>query len=103
MTPARIRETKAALVVFAILFVIWWVVEFIIYAGRTGGVDAFDFVVAPIVGIGGWLLYRAWHAACPECGNPFFVNSGLPLGFHFSNECPYCGFSIAKSSSALNR
>lgn len=94
--PARIREIRIALAVFAGLLVIWWVVEFLTFAGRSGGIDAFDFVLAPIAGIGGWLVYRAWHAPCPQCGNPFFVNRGLPLGFHLSNACPYCGFNIGK-------
>lgn len=98
--PTRIREIRTAIAVFAVLFVLWWVVEFITYAGRSGGIDAFDFLLVPIVGIGGWLVYRAWRMACPRCSNPFFVNSSLPLGVHFSEQCPYCGFSIRKLPEA---
>jgi hypothetical protein len=95
ITPERIRQIRIGLGAVAALFVLWWVVEFITYPGRAGGADAFDFVLAPIAGFGGWLVYRAWRAACPQCGNPFFVNRGLPLGFHFSTECPYCGFDLS--------
>lgn len=88
---SRIRQLRLALMIFAALFALWWIVEFLTYAGRTSGFDAFDFVVVPIFGVIGWLVYQAWHVRCPQCGNPFFVNPGLPLGFHFSTQCPYCG------------
>ena len=90
----RIREIRRALAVFAALFVLWWIVEFITYAGRAGALDAYDFAFVPILAIGGWLLFQAWRARCPRCGNPFFVNDGLPLGFHFTSQCPYCGLSL---------
>lgn len=85
---------RIAFAAVAAIFLLWWVVEFATYPGRMGGVDAFDFVLAPIVAAGVWLVYRAWRATCPHCGNPFFVNRGLPLGFHWSTECPYCGFDL---------
>jgi hypothetical protein len=87
---SRIRQIRLGIMIFAGLFVLWWIVEFLTYAGRTSGFDAFDLTFVPIVGVIGWFLYQAWHVRCPQCGNPFFVNSGLPLGFHFSTQCPYC-------------
>ena len=90
---AKIREIRRAVTIFGLLFALWWMVEFITYAGQTGA-DAFDAAFVAILAVGGWLVFRAWRARCPQCDNPFFVNRGLLLGFHFSSECPYCGFSL---------
>ena len=91
--PARIRELRRAILVFGVLFVLWWIVEFLNFAGRIG-IDPLDVTGAAILAAGGWLALRAWQARCPRCGNRFFINSGLPLGFHLSSECPYCGQSL---------
>jgi len=88
--PARIRELRRAILMFGLLFVLWWIVEFLNFAGRIG-IDPLDVTGAAILAAGGWLALRAWQARCPRCGNRFFINSGLPLGFHLSSECPYCG------------
>ena len=88
---SRIRRVRIGLMISAGLFALWWIVEFLTYAGRTSGFDAFDFLFVLIVGAIGWLLYEAWQARCPQCGNPFFINRSLPSGFHFSTQCPYCG------------
>jgi hypothetical protein len=87
----RIRQVRIGLMISAGLFALWWIVEFLTYAGRTSAFDAFDFLFVLIAGAIGWLLYQAWQARCPQCGNPFFINRSLPSGFHFSTECPYCG------------
>jgi len=91
--PARIRELRRAILLFGLLFVLWWIVEFFNFAGRIG-IDPLDVTGAAILAAGGWLALRAWQARCPRCGNRFFINSGLPLGFHLSSECPYCGQSL---------
>ncbi len=96
---ARIREIRRAIAVFIGLLVVWWIVEFITYSGRTG-VDAFDFVAVPILAIGGWLVFQAWRARCPRCGNQFFINRSLALGCHFSSECPYCGINLKQAREA---
>jgi hypothetical protein len=87
---ARIRQVRIGLMIATALFVLWWIVEFLTYAGRTSGFDTFDFLFILIGSAIGWLLYQAWQARCPHCGNSFFINPGLPLGFHFSTQCPYC-------------
>jgi hypothetical protein len=93
-TLARIRQVRLGLMISAGLFALWWIVEILTYAGRTAGFDAFDFLFVLIACAIGWLLYQAWQARCPHCGNPFFINPGLPLGFHFSIQCPYCSTSL---------
>jgi hypothetical protein len=97
----QIRGIRRAALIFTALFVLWWPVEFITYAGRTD-FDAFDFALAAIVITGIWLVSRAWCARCPECGNPFFVNCGLPLWFHLSLQCPYCSFNLDEFSQSLD-
>jgi ribosomal protein S27AE len=92
-TLARIRELRRAVLMFGLLFVLWWIVEFLYFAGRTE-LDPFDVTGFAILAAGGWLVLRARQARCPRCGNRFFVNPSLPLGFHFSSECPYCGLSL---------
>jgi len=86
----KIRRVRIGLIISIGLFALCWIVEFLTYAGRTGVLDAFDLLFVLIAAAIGWLLYQAWRSRCPFCGNPFFVNSGLPLGFHFSTRCPYC-------------
>jgi len=88
---SRIRQIRLALGICAALFALWWIIEFGTYAGRTSGFDAFDFLFVLLAGAIVWLLYQAWQARCPQCGNPFFVNSSLPSWVHLSNQCPYCG------------
>jgi hypothetical protein len=95
----RIREIRRAIVVFAGLLVIWWIVEFVTYSGRSG-VDAFDFVLVPLLAAGGWFVLQAWRARCPRCGNQFFINRSLALGCHLSNECPYCGINLNQQREA---
>jgi hypothetical protein len=95
----RIRQIRRAIIIFVSLLVVWWIVEFITYSGRSG-VDAFDFVALPIICIGGWLVYQAWRARCPRCGNQFFINRSLALGCHFTSECPYCGINLKQASEA---
>jgi hypothetical protein len=90
---AKIREIRCAIIIIGLLSVLWLMVEFITYAGRTDP-DAFDAAFVAILAAGGWLVFRAWRARCPRCDNQFFVNRGLLLGFHVSSECPYCGFSL---------
>ena len=34
--PARIRELRRAILMFGLLFVLWWIVEFLNFAGRIG-------------------------------------------------------------------
>jgi DNA-directed RNA polymerase subunit RPC12/RpoP len=75
---------------YSLLFVLWWIVEFLNFAGRIG-MDPLDVTGVAILAAVGCLALRAWQARCPRCGNRFFINSGLPLGFHLSSECPYCG------------
>ena len=77
--PARIRELRRAILMFGLLFVLWWIVEFLNFAGRIG-MDPLDVTGAAIFAAGGWLALRAWQSRCPR-GNRFFINSGLPLGF----------------------
>jgi hypothetical protein len=96
---AKIREIRRAIVIFSLLSVLWWIVEFITYVGRTAP-DAFDAAFVAILAVGGWLVFQAWLARCPRCDNPFFLNRGLPLGFHFSSECPYCGLSVNEPHEA---
>jgi hypothetical protein len=91
--PTRIRELRRAILMFGLLFVLWWIVEFLNFAGRIG-IDPLDAAGAAILAEGGWLALRAWQARCPRCGNRLFINSGLPLGFHLSSERPYCGQSL---------
>jgi hypothetical protein len=91
---ARIRQIRFALMIAGALFALWWIVEFLTYGGRTSGFDAFDFLFVLLAGAIGWLVYQAWRARCPQCGSPFFINPGLPLGFHFSTRCPYCATSL---------
>jgi hypothetical protein len=91
---ARIRQIRFGLMIAVALFALWWIVEFLTYGGRTGAFDAFDFLFLPLAGAIGWLVHQTWRARCPQCGNPFFINSGLPLGFHFSTQCPYCSASL---------
>ena len=95
----EIREVRHALGLFAVLSVLWWIVEFLTYAGRTE-FDALDFGFIALVATGGWLLSRAWRARCPRCENPFFLNSGLPLGINLSLGCPFCGFCPQESRDA---
>ena len=90
---AKIREIRRAIIIFGLLSVLWWMVEFITHVGRTAP-DAVDAAFVAILAVGGWLVLQAWRARCPRCDNPFFLNRGLPLGFHFSSECPYCGQSL---------
>ena len=99
---SKIRQLRIALLTFSALLGLWWIVEFLTYEGRRSGVDAFDFVIVPISIIIGWLVYQAWHARCPRCGNPFFINSGLPLGFHFSTQCPYCALRLKDMDEPLH-
>jgi hypothetical protein len=80
--PDRIRELRRPVMMFGLLFVLWWIVEFFNFAGRVG-IDTLDVTGVAILAAGGWLALRAWQARCPRCGNRFFINSGLPLGFHF--------------------
>jgi hypothetical protein len=87
---SRIRQIRLGIMIFVGLFALWWIVEFLTYAGRTRSFDAFDLAFVPIIGVIGWFLYQAWHVRCPQCGNPFFVNPGLAVGFHLSTQCPYC-------------
>ena len=91
---SRIRQIRLGLAICAGLFALWWIVEFATYAGRTSGFDAFDFLFVLLIGAAAWLLYQAWQARCPQCGNPFFVNSSLPAWVHFSTQCPYCGADL---------
>jgi len=94
-TSRQIRQVRLGLMICAGLFALWWIIEFITYAGRTSGFDAFDFLFLLIVGALGWLLYQAWRVRCPQCGNPFFINASLPAGVHFSTQCPYCGAHLS--------
>lgn len=88
---SRIRQVRRGLIICAALLAAWFMIEFVTYAGRTSGFDVFDFLFLLIAIAIGWLLYEGWRAECPGCGSPFFHNSGLPLGFHLSSQCPYCG------------
>jgi predicted membrane protein len=91
---SRIRQVRRGLIICAALLAAWLIIEFVTYAGRIRGFDIFDFLF-PLIAIAiGWLLYEGWRAQCPNCGSPFFRNSGLPLGFHFSSRCPYCGAQL---------
>ena len=91
---SRIRQVRRGLVICVALLALWLVIEFATYAGRTSGFDVFDFLF-PLIAIAiGWLLYEGWRAQCPNCASPFFRNPGLPLGFHFSTQCPYCGAAL---------
>ena len=92
-TLARIRELRRAILMFSLLFGLWWIIEFLNFAGRTD-LDPLDVTGFAILAAGGWLVLRARQAQCPRCGNRFFVNPSLPLGLHFSSECPYCGLSL---------
>src|SRR6202022_4663106 len=67
---ARIRQIRLGIMIFAGLLVLWWIVEFLTYAGRTRSFDAFDLTFVPIIGVIGWFLYQACHVRCPQCGNP---------------------------------
>jgi hypothetical protein len=96
---AKIREIRRAIIIFSLLSVLWWIVEFITYVGRADP-DAFDAAFVAILAVGGWLALQAWRARCPRCDNPFFFNRGLPLGFHFSSECPYCSLSLNEPHEA---
>ena len=78
---------------FGLLFVLWWVVEFLNFAGRIR-MDPLDVTGVAILAAGGWLALRAWQEQCRRCGNRFFINSGLPLGFRLSSECPYYGQNL---------
>jgi hypothetical protein len=90
---AKIREIRRAVIIFGLLSVLWLIVELITYVGQTAA-DALDAAFVAILAEGGWLVFRACRVRCPQCDNPFFVNRGLSLGFHFSSECPYCGLSL---------
>jgi len=96
----EIREVRHALVLFAALSALWWIVEFVTYAGRTR-FDVLDFGFIALLVAGGWLVSRAWRARCPRCENPFFINSGLALGLNLSLECPYCGSCLKETSEML--
>ncbi len=74
--PARIRELRRAILMFGFLFVLWWIVEFLNFAGRIG-IDPLDVTGAAIL-----------------AADRFFINSGLPLGFRLSSECPYYGQNL---------
>ena len=93
--PDRIRELRRAILVFGLLFILWWILEFLNFAGRVG-MDPLDVTGVAILAAGGWLALRVWQARCPRCGNRIFINSGLPFGFHFSSECPYCRQSLGE-------
>ena len=107
MTPkvetelSRIRQVRIGLMIAAGAFVIWWIVEFVTYAGRTSGFDAFDLLLILIAIAIGVLLYQAWLSRCPQCANRFFINRGLPLGFHFSTQCPFCGARLSDFDERL--
>ncbi len=92
-TPASILELRRAILIFGLLFVLWWIIEFLDFAGRTS-IDPLDIAGVAILAAGGWLVLRAWQTQCLGCGNQFFINSSLPLGVNFSSECPYCGQSL---------
>jgi hypothetical protein len=80
--PARIRELRRAILMFGLLFVLWWIVEFLNFAGRIG-IDPLDVTGAAILAAGGWLALRAWQARCPRCATDF---SSIPVcrsGFIF--------------------
>ena len=93
----EIREVRHALALLVVLSVLWWIVEFVTYAGRTE-FDVLDLGFIALLVIGAWLASRAWQARCPRCANPFFVNSGLPLGVNLSLGCPYCGSDLTEIS-----
>ena len=59
----RIRQVRIGLMISTGLFALWWIVEFLTYAGRTSAFDAFDFLFVLIAGAIGWLLYQACAAA----------------------------------------
>jgi hypothetical protein len=94
-TASQIRQIRLGLGICAGLFTLWWIIEFATYAGRTSGFDAFDFLFVLLAGAIGWLLYQAWQARCPQCGNPFFLNSSLPSWVNLSSQCPYCGANLS--------
>ena len=97
--PARIRELRRAIFMFGLLFVLWWIAEFLNFAGRIG-IDPLDVTGAAISAAGGWLRPASMAGAMSPLRNRFFINSGLPLGFHLSSECPYCGQSLPALSGS---
>jgi hypothetical protein len=97
----HIRAIRRAALILTVLVTLWWPVEFITYPGRTG-FDAVDLGFLAIVITAVWLVSRAWHARCPQCGNPFFVNRGLPLWFQLSLQCPYCSFNLHEFPQSLD-
>ncbi len=98
---SRIRQVRTGLLIAAGAFVLWWIVEFVTYAGRTSGFDAFDLLLILIAVAIGALLYQAWQSRCPQCANRFFINRGLPLGFHVSTQCPFCGARLSDFEERL--
>ena len=94
-TLARIRGLRRAIIVLCILLTLWWILEFLNFAGRVSP-DPFDVCGVAILAAGEWLVLQAWKARCPGCGNRFFVSSAMPLWFHLSSECPYCKQSVVE-------
>jgi len=94
-TLARIRGLRRAIIVLCALLGLWWIIEFLIFAGRID-MDALDVAGIAIFAAAGWLVLQAWKARCPACGNRFFVSSAMPLWFHLSSECPYCKQSLVE-------
>ena len=81
--PARIRELRRAILMFGFLFVLWWIVEFLNFAGRIG-MDPLDVTgVVAILAAGGWLALRAWQARCPAAATDFSSILACRSGFIF--------------------
>jgi len=80
--PARIRELRRAILMFGLLFVLWWIVEFLNFAGRIG-IDPLDVTGAAILAAGGWLACEHGRRDVPAAATDF---SSIPVcrsGFIF--------------------
>jgi hypothetical protein len=67
---------------FGLLFVLWWIVEFLNFAGRIG-IDPFDITGVAILAAGGWLCPASMAGAVSPLRQQIFHQFRPDSGFIF--------------------